>query len=203
MRLTRRGRRSFEPIAEAARNVVVAARLNMELYDRFPESGERVALIRESEQEGDRITAGLHRALTSALLTPVDREDMLAVATALDDVCDDIEDCANALELYAVHSVPERAREQARLLLLACERLSDAAERLWKLPDLSMEIADVFALEDEGDRTRRDALARLFAGGADPLDVVRTKSLHDGLERALDSTKTAAQAMQSLVVQHR
>ena len=163
----------------------------------------RVALIRESEQEGDRITAGLHRALTSALLTPVDREDMLAVATALDDVCDDIEDCANALELYAVHSVPERAREQARLLLLACERLSDAAERLWKLPDLSMEIADVFALEDEGDRTRRDALARLFAGGADPLDVVRTKSLHDGLERALDSTKAAAQAMQSLVVQHR
>jgi uncharacterized protein len=203
VRLTRRGRRSFEPIAAAARNVVVAARLNMELYDRFPESGERVALIRETEQEGDRITAGMHRALTKALLTPVDREDMLAVATALDDVCDDIEDCANALELYAVHSVPERAREQARLLLLACERLSDAAERLWRLPDLSTEVADVFALEDEGDRTRRDALARLFAGGADPLDVVRTKSLHDGLERALDSTKAAAQAMQSLVVQHR
>jgi len=46
----------------------------------------------------------------------------------------------------------------------------------------------------------RDALARLFASGAEPLEIVRTKTLHDRLEQALDSTKAAASALERIAV---
>ena len=155
-----------------------------ELYDRFPEAGDRVTRIRAAEDEGDRITRELYAALHRTFATPMPREHLLALARALDDVCDAVEEAATELELVGVESVPERARAQARLVLHASERLADAVERLRRRPNLEAEVADIYALEDEGDQLVRDALARLFASGAEPLEIVRTKTLHDRLEQA-------------------
>jgi uncharacterized protein len=196
----RPGRAIYDLLEEATRNLVSMSGLCAELYDRFPEAGDRVMRIRAAEDEGDRITRELYEALHRTLVTPMPRQHLLALARAIDDVVDAVEEAATELELVGVESVHERARAQARLVLHASERLGDAVERLRQRPNLEAEVTDIYALEDEGDQLVRDALARLFASGAEPLEIVRTKTLHDRLEQALDSTKAAAIALERIAV---
>jgi uncharacterized protein Yka (UPF0111/DUF47 family) len=198
--LGRPARVIFDLLDDATRNLVYMSGLCAELYDRFPEAGDRFMRIRAAEDEGDRITRELYAALHRTVATPMPREHLLALARALDDVCDAVEEASTELELVGVQSVPERARAQARLVLHASERLADAVERLRRRPNLEAEVADLYALEDEGDQLVRDALARLFASGAEPLEIVRTKTLHDRLEQAVDSTKAAAAALERVAV---
>ena len=194
------GRTIFGLLEDATRNLVSMSVLCAELYDRFPESGDRILRIRAGEAEGDRITRELYQVLHRTFSTPLPREHLLGLARAIDHVADSVEEAATELGLVGVESVPERARAQARLVLHASERLADAVERLRTRPNLEAEVADIYALEDEGDQLVRDALARLFASGAEPLEIVRTKTLHDRLEQALDSTKAAAIALERIAV---
>jgi uncharacterized protein Yka (UPF0111/DUF47 family) len=200
--LVRPGRRFFDLLADASRNLVVTAGLCDELYERFPEAGDRAERAREAEQQGDRITAELYRLLNGTYVTPIDRADLIALARALDDACDAVEECAATPALLGVKVVPPQARAQARILLLACERLGDAVERLAQLPDLQSELGDVHALEDEADGVRRDALAHLFASGAGPLAVLRAKEMHDGLEGAINAVRAAATVVEGIVVKN-
>jgi predicted phosphate transport protein (TIGR00153 family) len=198
--LGRHGRAIFDLLDAAARNLVAMSALCAELYDRFPEAGDRIIRIRAAEEEGDRITRELYEELYRTFSTPLPREHLLGLARAIDDIVDSVEEAATELGLVSVQSVPEQARAQARLILHASERLADAVERLRHRPNLEAEVADIYALEDEGDQLVRDALARLFASGAEPLEIVRTKTLHDRLEQALDSTKAAAVALERIAV---
>jgi hypothetical protein len=193
-------RRIFDLLDESARNLILMSTLLAGLYDRFPEAGDRVARIQAAERESDRITREVYRSLQRAFSTPGRREDLFALVLALDEISDAIERAATELELVGVRSVPERARAQARLVLQACERLADAIERLRRQPNLEAEVADIYALEDEGDQIVRDALARLFASGAEPLEIVRTKTLHERLEHAVDLTKAAAATLEQIAV---
>jgi uncharacterized protein Yka (UPF0111/DUF47 family) len=203
MRPPARGRRFYAPLRDAAQNAVEAATLCAELYDRYPEAGDRLARIEQAEEAGDQLIATLSRELHGTFVTPLDREDLLALAAALDDVCDHIEEAAARLDLYRIRAVPEGSRAQARILLLACERLADAIDRLPGLPSFHTELEDVYALEEQADRVRRDALARLFAGGAEPLDIVRAKGLYDCLEQAVNATKSAARVLEGIAVKSR
>jgi uncharacterized protein len=198
--LGRHGRTIFGLLEAATRNLVAMSTLCAELYDRYPEAGDRILRIRAAEGEGDRITRELYEVLHGSFSTPLPREHLLGLARAIDDVVDAVEEASTELGLVSVQSVPERARAQARLVLHASERLADAVERLRTRPNLEAEVADIYALEDEGDQLVRDALARLFASGAEPLEIVRTKTLHDRLEQALDSTKAAAIALERIAV---
>ena len=148
MILGRPARAIFDLLEQASRNLVVMSALLADLYDRFPEAGDRVERIRGLEDDGDRITRELYAALHRTFSTPMPREHLLALASALDDVCDAVEEAATELELVGVRSVPERARAQARLVLHACERLADAVERLRRRPNLEAEVTDIYALED-------------------------------------------------------
>jgi uncharacterized protein Yka (UPF0111/DUF47 family) len=193
-------RRIFDLLDASARNLVLMSTLLAGLYDRFPEAGPRVARIQAAEQESDRLTRETYLALQRVFSTPMPREDLFALALALDDIGDAIEQAATELELVGVRSVPEQARAQARLVLQGCERLGDAVERLRRQPNLEAEVADIYVLEDEGDQIVRDALAQLFASGAEPLEIVRTKTLHDRLEHAVDLTKAAAATLEQIAV---
>lgn len=196
----RHGRAIFDLLEAATRNLVAMSALSAELYDRFPEAGDRIVRIRAAEEEGDRITRQLYETLHRSFSTRLPREHLLGLARAIDDVVDAVEEASTELGLVGVRSVPEQARAQARLVLHASERLGDAVERLRQQPNLEAEVADIYALEDEGDQLVRDALARLFASGAEPLEIVRTKTLHDRLEQALDATKAAAIALERIAV---
>ena len=157
------------------------------------------------EQEGDRITHDVIHELYSTAVTPLDREDIHALAAAIDDVVDYAEETADVhwastrsrLPMDRPWSLTRRpartphAQVAAALGKLGCTVNED------KLPP---HLIEVDRLEDEGDRISRQALVSLFAGGIDPMVVIRWKDLFERLEEAIDACERVSHVLEGIVV---
>src|SRR5215210_7232820 len=131
LRFTPQKREFFDLYSQASANTVEIARLLVELLERFPEDGAAlVGRIKGLEHEGDRLTHEVVLLLNSTFVTPFDRDDMYRLAGALDDICDHIDEASDNLGSYGVDRVPEKAREQADVILRAATKLDEAVGRL-------------------------------------------------------------------------
>ncbi len=131
--------------------------------------------IKALEEEGDRITHDILHQLYCTTMTPLDREDIHALAAALDDVVDYAEEAADVLGLYKIEAPMEQAVELTGVLRDAGRELAVALGKLDSLDAIWPHLIEVDRLEDEGDRISRQALVSLFSGrhrpdGGDPLE---------------------------------
>src|SRR5215217_9536340 len=122
--LVPRDRQYFDLFEEAAGNVLRAAELLDEMLTTFPEHGELAREILICEQEGDRITHDIIRRLNETFVTPIDREDILALASALDDIVDYTEEVSDFLGLYKIDAPFEQAQRLAHVLLQCTRQLA-------------------------------------------------------------------------------
>lgn len=203
LRLKPQKREFFDLFTQASANVVAIAGALCSLLDDWPNTRHLLADIRELEHEGDRLTYEVITLLNRTFVTPLDREDMYRLASALDDVCDHIEEAADNIDAYEVPEVPEKAREQARVLQRAAVRLHEAVERLEGFKDARRQLAALRELEDEGDQLAREAIADLFRTGADPLTIIRWKDIHEQVEEAIDACENAADVLGTILVKNR
>src|SRR5436190_24399351 len=112
LRLTPQNREFFELYTRASANTIEISRLLVELLDSFPaQDGELIREIKEREHEGDHLTHEVVDLLNRTFVTPFDRDDMYRLATAIDDVCDHVDEAADNLATYGVDRVPDRAVE--------------------------------------------------------------------------------------------
>src|SRR5437762_11057789 len=128
--LVSRDRHYFDLFEEAAGNIVRAADLLDQMLRAFPERSELARDILICEQEGDRITHDIIRRLNETFVTPIDREDIYALASALDDIVDFTEEVADYLGLYKVEAPMEQSQRLAHVLLQASRAVADAIPRL-------------------------------------------------------------------------
>jgi len=203
VRLTPQKREFFDLFTRASGNARDMARVLVELLEDWPESRERLRDVRELETEGDRLTHDVINLLNRTFVTPFDRDDMYRLVTAIDDVCDYIDEAADNIDAYEVLEVPEKARQQAEVIHRAASRLHDAVELLEGFKDSQRQLVAVRELEDEGDRLEREALAELFRSGADPLTIIRWKDIHEQLEEAIDACENAADVLEAILVKNR
>ena len=202
--LTPQKREFFDLYSQASANTVEIARLLVELLDRFPDGGKAlIGQIKELEHLGDRLTHDIVLLLNKTFVTPFDRDDMYRLAGALDDICDHIDEAADNLGSYGVDRVPEKAREQASVILRASTKLDEAVRRLEGFKDSSDQLAELRALEDEGDALERDAVAELFRSTDDAKTIIRWKDIHERLEEAVDALENAADVLEAIVVKNR
>jgi predicted phosphate transport protein (TIGR00153 family) len=202
--LTPQKREFFDLYSQASANTVEIARLLVELLDRFPDGGKAlIGQIKELEHLGDRLTHDIVLLLNKTFVTPFDRDDMYRLAGALDDICDHIDEAADNLGSYGVERVPEKAREQASVILRASTKLDEAVRRLEGFKDSSDQLAELRALEDEGDALERDAVAELFRSTDDAKTIIRWKDIHERLEEAVDALENAADVLEAIVVKNR
>jgi predicted phosphate transport protein (TIGR00153 family) len=203
LRLTPQKREFFDLFTQASANAREIARMLVELLADWPHSRARLADIREAEHEGDRLTHEVINLLNRTFVTTLDRDDMYRRASAIDDVCDHIEEAADNIDLYEVKDVPARAQEQADVLLRAASRLLEAVELLESHGDSQKQLHALRELEDEGDRLSREAIADLFRSGQDPLTIIRWKDIHERLEDAVDACEHAADVLEAILVKNR
>lgn len=197
-------RQFYELFAAAADNIVQIGRLLDDLLRTYPDDGrELIAKIKEREHEGDRLTTELVGLLNRTFVTPFDRDDIFRLATALDDICDLIDDAATNLELYDVRRVPERAREQGDVINRAAATLDASVRSLDGFKDADDALRELRVLEDEGDRLVRLAVAELFRSGQDPISIIRWKDIHEQLEEAVDAFQTAGDVLEAILVKNR
>jgi uncharacterized protein Yka (UPF0111/DUF47 family) len=136
-------------------------------------------------------------------VTPIDREDILLLASALDDIIDFTEEVADYLGLYKIEAPMEQAQRLAHILYQAARQIAEAMPRLRTFGDISHYTVEVNRLENDGDRVTREAVASLFDTGIDPMVVIRWKDIFERLEAAIDSTERVANILEGVIIKNR
>jgi uncharacterized protein len=202
-RLVPQNRAFYELFDRAAANLVETGELLVELLEHYPDRSQLVGRIKDHEHVGDEVTHQIVLMLNQTFVTPIDREDVYDLASALDDICDLMDQVADELSLYRVERVQPAAVEQARVVRRAVVILAEAIAALDGMRDIGDHLVAIHTLEDEGDRIVRDAVAALFANGLDPLVVIRWKDIYEDLEHAIDGCERAAHVLESVYVKNR
>jgi predicted phosphate transport protein (TIGR00153 family) len=195
-------REFFDLFEEAASNSVRAAELLVTILEEWPDYSTAMRDMVIAEQEGDRITHDIIQRLNHTFVTPFDREDIIALASALDDIVDFIEEVADFLGLYRIEAPMEQAERLAAVLRDATRQISEAMPRLRTLKDIHHYTVEVNRLENEGDRVVRQALASLFERGIDPMLVIRWKDIFERLEDAIDACESTANILEGIVIKN-
>ena len=190
----------FDLFREAATNAATATETIDRLMRTWPDESDLRGDIKRLEEEGDRITHDILHQLHTTTMTPLDREDIHALAAALDDVVDYTEEASDVLGLYKIEAPMEQAVELTGVLRDAGREMAVAVGKIDKLNEMSPHLIEVDRLEDEGDRISRQALVSLFAGGIDPMVVIRWKDVFERLEQAIDACERVSHVLEGIVV---
>ena len=185
-----------------AENLVDGAQMLRELLRDFEDVGAKHARIKQRESEGDEITHEIMRALNTSFVTPMDREDIHALASGLDDILDFAEAVADLILLHRVESPLPEMGQQAEVLVKATEEIQQALRALRSFKGLDRYFVEINRLENEGDRIYRGTVAKLFSGEFKAMDVLKWKDLVDQMEEAIDGCEDVANAIESIVLKH-
>jgi len=195
----------LEMFEQSGRTVTRATVLLRDLLADWPDRGELVTALVDCEHEGDRIAHDIIHRLHDgrSARKGIDSFDGLQLATALDDIVDNAEQTADMLGLYAVEASMEHACLLADVLVAAGAQVSGALRALRAGTELAPHLVEIHRLENEGDRLSRDAIASLFAGGIDPMVVIRWKDIFESLEAAVDACEHVAHVLEGIAMKQR
>jgi uncharacterized protein len=192
----------FELFNDAAQNMVVGSRLLKEMMQ-SPHNLERQAReIKRVESAGDTITHTIIRNLNQTFITPIDREDIYALASCLDDVLDLVEAAADRIVVFKIEKATEEAIKLADIIHRSSEELARGIAKLGKVTDLQATFVTVNSLENEADQITRDAIARLFDSEKDPMVVIKWKEIYESLEEGTDRCEDVANVLERILLKH-
>jgi len=196
--LVPREKRFYDLFEQQASILVSAGALLKETLDEAGDLSDRRREVKDLERLGDGVTYEIMRSLNETFVTPFDHEDISALAAGLDDILDYIEEIADTVNLYRITTVSRPASELADLLAQAVVQLERAVGKLRSGKKDGEYAIEVHRLEDIGDSTSRHAIAELFQGQRDPLEVIKLKDLYGLLEDALDRCEDVANVIENI-----
>lgn len=190
-------------LLEAAGNAVLeVARLVERRFREWP-NGPSQEDVKALEHEADRVVSELLVNVNAQFVTPYDRDDLVRLAFAVDDVADAAENAAELLGLYGVVTPTKQSFELVGLLVRACEHLAALLAGLHERKNSEAGIVAIKTVEDEADVVARAARASLFKDdGIDPMIVIRWKGIYEALEDAVDACETAAHRVGNILVKN-
>jgi len=164
-------------------------------------------LLGDVEHRGDDTVHEIYHALNQTFITPIDREDIIALASSMDDVLDHMNDAARRMIIYGVD--PRQDEVIGRFSSNLCESAEDLMKALHSIrhlpagQDTDTLIRHIHQLENEADDVHLEALGKLFNGtGVDPVTVMKRKEIYDMLETATDMCEDVANVIGDIVVKH-
>jgi hypothetical protein len=192
----------YDLLARAAANAHELAVLVDKRVRDWP-TGPSQDEVKELEHEGDRIVSDLLSRTNSMFGMMLDRDDVVELAFAVDDVSDAIENASELFSLYGVASTTRQSIELCALLVRATEQLMQLLGRLKGLRGSADEVRVIKEIEDEADDLARAARASLFKDDRiDPVIVIRWKDIYEALEDAVDACDTAASRVGNILVKN-
>ena len=202
-RLIPREEKFFAEFVDLAEQIRTGARMLKQMLATSPPDMDKVEAIKEVEHACDRITRGIIDRLNRTFVTPLDREDIHALASSLDDVMDAIDAAAAVVRLYKIQTVRPGVR---RLVEIICESTDHLREGLASLERNTTHVLEIAArvsqLEHEADRVHQDAIVELFDQETDPIAVIKWKEILDFLEAGTDRCEDVANLLEGVVVKH-
>jgi len=192
----------FEMFEAAARNIVRGAQLLQELMEHYQNPEKQAEVILEVENIGDTITHDIIHKLNQAFITPIDREDIYALSSALDDVLDLIEAVSDRMIMYKITETTEIAKRLSDIIYKSAEEIMKGVYLLRTVGDVRPCCIEINRLENEADRIARDAVAELFEKERDPIAILKWKEIYEHLEEATDRCEDVANILENIILKH-
>jgi uncharacterized protein Yka (UPF0111/DUF47 family) len=202
-RLIPREEKFFDDFQALADQIRSGAQLLEEMLAPNPPLWDKADEIKEVEHKCDFLTHAIIQRLNRTFVTPLDREDIHALARSLDDVMDAIDAAASRIRLYRLNEVRFGARELARIITSSSEQMRAAMQTLEQKKNVVVDHAiEINRLENEADRRHQEAVKRLFDEEHDPILVMKWKEALDFLEEATDRCEDVANVLEGVVVKY-
>ncbi|HLY35335.1 MAG TPA: DUF47 family protein [Candidatus Limnocylindria bacterium] len=174
----------------------------VELSKSLLEGRSRHPRLRDLEHQADDVAHEIYRLVNQTFVTPIEREDILALVSALDDIVDLAEEVSDKVDLYHVREITEAARRMGENLAKAGDILQRALENLEGFKELEPRWIEIHRLENETDLLTREALAALFTEELAAAELVKWKDIYDLLEGTMDGCETAANVLETIAIKN-
>ncbi|HXG08240.1 MAG TPA: DUF47 family protein [Gemmataceae bacterium] len=169
-------------------------------YDRLEARSNE---LKHEEHTADQVVEKIIQALDRSFITPLDREDIHALATSLDDILDYMEETAHRFLIFRIEKPRSEAIELARIIQDCCLHLEHAVRLIRNLKDpeaVQNRLREISRLENEADKIYRESERELFANPPDILSLIKWRELHGWLEETVDACKDAALVLSEIVI---
>jgi predicted phosphate transport protein (TIGR00153 family) len=194
----------FEIFDKTSLNITKAASQLVDLMENFDNIEARAKEIHEIEQDSDMLTHDIMKKLNKTFITPIDREDLHALATKIDDVIDMIWACVERFTLFRLSVPTKEAIDMAKEILTTTEMMSKAiiALRDKKYSYVQEYCIEINSLENRIDRLYKNALVKLFDEVKDPIAIIKWKEVYEYLENASDACEDVANILEAIVLKY-
>lgn len=192
----------FDLFEKQAATVLEAARALQEMAHNYTRVAEKAEHIKSLEHRGDTLTHELFDSLNRTFITPFDREDIHALASALDDVLDQIEGVASRFALFKIEEITPETRHLISIIEKACVAIHEAVRHLRDFKRVLEYCVQINQLENEADHISRATTARLFDEAADFRELIKWKELYGRLEATTDDCEDVANILEGIVVKN-
>lgn len=197
--------RFFSIFDKQAELIEETCRVFKDFLTDFSNMDQRIHEITEREHQGDELFHELSVRLNATFVTPIDREDIHAMGSAMDDVLDLIQGVANRMQMFGCDHVKPVLLEMADIMVECSKILRQGIQRLPKFQDLGDLRKPLKALETKGDQINRQAVADLFKNCTtvqDVVELIKWKEIIENVEDAIDKFEDVFDVIENVVVKH-
>lgn len=202
-RLLPKEEKYFDMFNNMASHLTEGALLLQKLFSDFERHGEYADRIKDIEHTCDEITHDIVIRLNQTFITPIDREDIHALAGQLDDVIDYIEYVARRTVLFRIDKTSTYAQRLTDVVVRMVTTLEQAVVALGRHGDTVMQkCVELHGLENEGDTIHHEAVENLFDNEHDPIRLLKWKELYEALEETIDKCEDASNTLEAIVLKN-
>ncbi|NYE58914.1 hypothetical protein FHW58_000066 [Duganella sp. 1224] len=195
----------FDLFNQHAELCVKGAKEMVGLMSNFDDLENRVHAIESIEKQADKITYQTVDLLHKTFITPIDRDDIHKLITRQDDILDLLEDAAQTVSLYDLHSVTPEAKRLAELVLACAEKVKEAVSMLHNMDNARQIVSvceEIDRLESDADHVMRAAMSKLFRDEPDVRNLIKMKAIYEILETVTDRCEDVANIIEGIIVEN-
>ena len=197
----------FDNFVQCADCAVRAAKILEKILENFDPDhlSESIDEIHEVEHEADVKKHDLMEELMRAFMTPLEREDIMAISQYLDDITDKIEDVVLRLYMCNVRSIRQESVRFSKLVIRCCEMVKLSMEEFYnfkKSKELRQSLIEINRLEEEGDRMYLDSMRTLHATTTDPVEIIVWRDIYKYLEDCVDACEHTSDIVETVVLKN-
>jgi predicted phosphate transport protein (TIGR00153 family) len=195
----------FDLFDRAAKNVVDMATLLVCVVNSTggDDCAEMVKTVDKLENNGDNITHKIRLNLDKIIFTPLNRNDIHNLASAIDDVADTIKEASDRIYLYNIVDFAPALKEIASFTLKASLEVEKAINllRTVKKPAQVFEICQhVKSYEQQSDKVYYNAVAGLFANEKNAITFIKYREILLSLETSVNKCKRVSDALNVVLI---
>jgi len=160
--------------------------------------------MKEYESKCDQYTHTILKELNKTFITPIEREDIMALTTSLDDVLDGIEACASRFEMFNLTEADDYVVQFADIIVRSVHQIKESIVLLTKKKLLAIReyTIKINQLENEADDLQRVCIKELFIKEKDPIELMKRKEVYEMLELTTDHCEDVANTLESIIMRN-